>query len=369
MQLVNDSPPGAHMRAEMAEQPQVLGRLAERFDLIAEQVRSVVEEGKGGGELEGVACLARGSSDNAALLGRYAIEQQTGLPTSLVAPSLVTVYRKRPELYRGWLLIALSQSGRTPEIVDTAARYAECGALVVAVTNDPDSALAQAARLHVDLGAGPELAVPATKTVTSQMLAVLAIAAGLAKHSASGTGATSSNGAGAAGGFSAADAGPLAEYVAEVLADSASVERVVGSLAEHRRLAVVGRGACYPAALETALKLQETLGVMAHGFSGADFRHGPIAVCGPDAPAVLLAGSGPADDDTRALRAELAERAAHVVEFGTGARADAAWSPLGTMAECILATVRGQQLALAAATYLGIDPDQPAGLNKVTLTH
>ncbi len=204
MQLVNDSPPGANMRAEMAEQPQVLGRLAERFDLIAEQVRSVVEEGKGGGELEGVAFLARGSSDNAALLGRYAIEQQAGLPTSLVAPSLVTVYRKRPELYRGWLLIALSQSGRTPEIVDTAARYAECGALVVAVTNDPDSALAQAARLHVDLGAGPELAVPATKTVTSQMLAVLAIAAGLAKHGASGTASSEgvAAGAGAARGFS-----------------------------------------------------------------------------------------------------------------------------------------------------------------------
>jgi glucosamine--fructose-6-phosphate aminotransferase (isomerizing) len=84
---------------------------------------------------------------------------------------------------------------------------------------------------------------------------------------------------------------------------------------------------------------------------------------------VLLAGSGPADDDTRALRSELADRTAHVVEFGTGAKADATWSSLGTMAECILATVRGQQLALATATYLGIDPDQPVGLNKVTLTH
>jgi glucosamine--fructose-6-phosphate aminotransferase (isomerizing) len=398
------------MRAEMAEQPQVLRRLAERFDEIADQVRTVAEDIDGG--LKGVAFLARGSSDNSALLGRYAIEEQTGLPTSLVAPSLVTVYRKRPELYRGWLLIALSQSGRTPEIVDIAARYAECGASVVAVTNNPDSALARAARLHVDLGAGPELAVPATKTVTSQMLAILAITAGLARSSATGgsastdavttaspgahatavasahtdtaagasahtharagasTGTTASEpGPVVAGGFAAADARRLADQVAEILADSDSIERAVGSLAGHRRLAVVGRGACYPAALETALKLQETLGLMAHGFSSADFRHGPIAVCGPDAPAVLLAGSGPADDDTRALRSELADRAAHVVEFGTGAKADATWSSLGTMAECILATVRGQQFALATATYLGIDPDQPAGLNKVTLTH
>ena len=336
------------MSSEMAEQPQVLGRLAERFDSIAEQVREVAAQA---GPVQGVAFLARGSSDNSALLGRYAVEEQTGLPTSLVAPSIVTVYRQRPERYRGWLLVALSQSGRTPEIVDIAGRYADCGASVVAVTNNPDSDLARAARLHVSLDAGPELAVPATKTVTSQMLAILAIAAGL--------------GEGGAG----ADIARIPEAAARVLADFAPVESLAKSLAEHRRMAVVGRGACYPAALETALKLQETLGVMAHGFSSADFRHGPIAVCGPEAPAVLLAGSGPADDDTRALRTELDGRAAPVAEFGTGPAADAAWPALGTMAECLLATLRGQQLALALAAELGVDPDQPTGLNKVTLTH
>ena len=377
---MNDTPLGRHMSSEMAEQPQVLASLVERFDAIAEQVQAVAARTGG---LKGVAFLARGSSDNSALLGRYAIEQRTGLPTSLVAPSIVTVYRKQPELYRGWLLVALSQSGRTPEIVDIAARYAECGASVVAVTNNPDSALADVAELHVDLGAGPELAVPATKTVTSQMLAVLAIAAGLddvagapdaglgqgstlaAEHAAAAQAAAASD----SHALSSAALAELPNHVAAILADSASIERAVGKLAEHRRLAVVGRGACYPAALETALKLQETLGLMAHGFSSADFRHGPIAVCGPDAPAVLLAGSGPADDDTRALRPELAERTASVIEFGTGPEADAAWPALGTMAECILATVRGQQLALATAAYLGIDPDQPVGLNKVTLTH
>jgi glutamine---fructose-6-phosphate transaminase (isomerizing) len=358
------------MRSEMAEQPQVLARLVERFDAIAGQVRAVAgETAEHSGGLKGVAFLARGSSDNSALLGRYAIEQRTGLPTSLVAPSIVTVYRKQPELYRGWLLVALSQSGRTPEIVDIAARYAECGASVVSVTNNPESALAQASRLHVDLGAGPELAVPATKTVTSQMLAVLAIAAGLGEGGEGGEKQDEAAVGVSTDGLSGGGLSRISEYVAEILADEASVERIVGTLAEHRRIAVVGRGACYPAALETALKLQETLGVMAHGFSAADFRHGPIAVCGPDAPALLLAGSGPADDDTRALRPELADRAAHVVEFGTGGEADAAWPALGTMAECILATVRGQQLALCLAAYLGISPDQPVGLDKVTLTH
>ena len=359
---MNDTPLGLHMSSEMAEQPQVLARLVDRFDEIAAQVREVAaEQAERVGGLKGVAFLARGSSDNSALLARYAIEQRTGLPTSLVAPSIVTVYGKQPERYRGWLLVALSQSGRTPEIVDIAARYADCGASVVAVTNAPDSALAQAARLHVDLGAGPELAVPATKTVTSQMLAVLAIAAGL--------GAEESEANPTADALSTTGLSKLPTHVADILADPAPIERAVSNLAEHRRLAVVGRGACYPAALETALKMQETLGVMAHGFSAADFRHGPIAVCGPDAPAVLLAGSGPADNDTRALRPDLAARAAPVAEFGTGPAADATWPALGTMAECILATVRGQQLALHTAAYLGINPDQPIGLNKVTLTH
>jgi glucosamine--fructose-6-phosphate aminotransferase (isomerizing) len=134
-------------------------------------------------------------------------------------------------------------------------------------------------------------------------------------------------------------------------------------------MAVVGRGFCYPAALETALKLQETSGVMAHGFSTADFRHGPIAVCGPEAPAVLLAGSGPADQDTVQLRPELDRRVATSLLIGTEPAARVSWPVLGHAGEGLLATVRGQQLALARCQALGIDPDQPAGLNKVTLTH
>ena len=348
-----ESPLGRLMGAEMAEQPAVLERLAGRFASIAAAVRGIGEAGDG---LRGVAFLARGSSDNAALLGRYAIEQQAGLPTSLVAPSVLTAYHREPEHFRGWLLIALSQSGRTPEIVDIAERFGHNGAHVVAVTNDADSQLARTARLSVALEAGPELAVPATKTVTAQMLAVLAIAAGV--------GGTGSGGAG----VGADEAARLAGQVAALLEDTAPVEAAARTLAAARSLAVVGRGACYPAALESALKLQETLGVMAHGFSSADFRHGPIAVCGRDVPALLLAGSGPADDDTRALRGELALRGAPVIEFGTGDAADGGWPALGHMGECLLATVRGQQLALGLGRRLGIDPDQPAGLNKVTLT-
>ena len=345
--IVNSTMLGQRMRAEMNQQPEVLAGLAARFAAIGEQVRAVAPE-----RIAGVAFLARGSSDNAALLGRYAVEHQSGLPTCLLAPSLATAYGRSPERFRGWLLVALSQSGRTPEIIDIAGRYAAAGARVVAVTNDPDSELARSAQLSVDLAAGPELAVPATKTVTAQMLALLAIAGGL------GT-----------GGPSAADAARIPGHVADVLADHGAAERAAALLAGRHPIAVVGRGACYPAALETALKLQETTGILAHGFSTADFRHGPIAVSGAESRTVLLAGSGPADADTAALHGELAQRGTSATLFGTGPDAGAGWAALGHMGECLLATVRGQQLALATSSALGIDPDAPAGLNKVTLTH
>ncbi|MFJ7249467.1 hypothetical protein ACIQWA_33225 [Kitasatospora sp. NPDC098652] len=107
---------------------------------------------------------------------------------------------------------------------------------------------------------------------------------------------------------------------------------------------------------------------MAHGFSAADFRHGPIAVGGPSAPALLLAGSGPADQDTLDLRLALAERRTPVLLAGTATHADLPWPATGGLGECLLATVRGQQLALETSQFLGVDPDQPIGLNKVTLT-
>ncbi|MCW7940839.1 hypothetical protein AAW14_00135 [Streptomyces hygroscopicus] len=336
------------MEAEMHQQPEVLAALAERFAAIGKLATAVFP----GSLPTGVAFLARGSSDHAALLGRYAVELNTGLPTCMVAPSLTTAYGRNPDRFRGWLLVALSQSGRTPEIVDLAQRYAAAGAKVVAITNDAESALADAAHLAVPLHAGLEQAVPATKTVTGQMLAVLAVASGLGP-----------------GGLTQRQAAELPEAVARVLAAAGRLEDAARVLAGCDRLAVVGRGACYPAALETALKLQETTGLMAHGFSTADFRHGPIAVTGPNAPAVLLAGSGPADDDTRALRADLSQRGAETCLLGTAPEADVPWPPLGHLGEALLATVRGQQLALATARALHIDPDRPTGLNKVTLTH
>lgn len=336
---------GQRMHQEMAEQPGVLAALAADLPGWADEIKALTRNG-----VAGVAFVARGSSDNAALFGRYAIELHAGLPTCLVAPSLFTAYGRQPAGFRGWLLVAVSQSGRTPEIIDLARSFASAGASVVSITNDGQSELAGAGAVSIDINAGPERAVPATKTVTAQMMAMTSIVSAL----------------------SAADLAPadrIAEAVHAVLQDRDVVAAAAEQLQDAERAAVIGRGLIYPAAQETSLKLQETRGMMAHGFSSADFRHGPIAVCGPAAPAVLFVGHGPADQDTRDLLEPLRQRSAATVVIGHDAAANLKFPNLGEIGDCVLATVRGQQLALALCRQRGIDPDHPVGLSKVTLTH
>jgi glucosamine--fructose-6-phosphate aminotransferase (isomerizing) len=338
---------GDLMAAEMAEQPTVLSALASRLPYITVQLRELA-----GDSIPGVAFLGRGSSDNAALFARYAIGLSAGLPTVLIAPSLITAFGATPRGFSGWLVIAYSQSGSTPEIIEVASALQRTGAKLVAITNTDDSPLGAAADLTILLRAGAEKAVPATKTVSAQMLVGMALAAALSEDSELPQ---------------AAAAVPHA--VTAILSNTAPMVQLASRLAKVRRLAVIGRGFTYPAALETALKLQETTGLMAHGFSTSDFRHGPIRVLGADSPVVALAGSLPSDDDTRELAASAASRGVPSYLLGTSSEAAGAWPALGTLAEGILATVRGQQLALFLSRGLGLDPDRPDGLQKITLTY
>lgn len=164
---------GSIMAAEMAEQPDVLARFSARFSAEAARVAAVVPR-----PLAGVVFAARGSSDHAAVHGRYLAQLTSGRPAGLAAPSLHTRYDARTD-YSGHLVVALSQSGATPEIVTLCERVRAGGARCVAIVNDVASPLGTAADVAIGLGAGPELAVPATKTVTAQLLAVTAVAAAL----------------------------------------------------------------------------------------------------------------------------------------------------------------------------------------------
>jgi len=334
------------MAAEMADQPGVLAALAERRAEIAERVRDVRPD-----VLHGVLLIARGSSDHAAIYGRYLLEPAVGRPVALAAPSLQTLYGAEVDC-SGYLAIAVSQSGRTPEIATVMERLGAAGARTLAVTNEADSPLARAADTAVVLGAGTELAVPATKTLTAQALAFAVIGEALGRAP-----------------WDPAEWAALPDAVAEVLADFEPAERVAADIGDAPGLVAVGRGLGFSMALEVALKLKETTGLLAEGYSAADLRHGPTVIVREGFPVLALRLAGPAEDDVAELVANLRARGAAVHEIA--ADPDAALpipAAPGEPLSPIVAVVRGQQVALALARRRGLDPDAPQGLSKVTPT-
>ena len=334
------------MAMEMDEQPDRLRHLLGRGADIAERVRAVAPA-----PLGGITIVARGSSDHAAVYGRYLLEAATGRPISLAAPSLHTLYGIDAD-YRGQLVIAVSQSGATPEIVHTLEALQNAGGSGLAITNEPESPLAHAADEVVELDMGEERAVPATKTVTGQFAAFAIIAAALGRAP-----------------FTQDELDAVPTAVRAVLDDPGAIAAAAGSLVGASQLIVVARGYLYAAALETALKIKETCSLLADGYSAADLRHGPIAAVTVGLPVVALCTRGPAEADVMSLVEELRARQAVVLVVGRGERADI-WLPAGTPEPLapIVAVVRGQQLAHDLAVALGRDPDSPLGLTKVTPT-
>jgi glucosamine--fructose-6-phosphate aminotransferase (isomerizing) len=341
---------GSLMAAELAEQPQVLGRLVSRHVADRDQVQAVLPGRLLPGRLAGTVLLARGSSDNVAVYGRYLIELASRRPAGLAALSVHTRYEADVD-YSGYLAVALSQSGATPEVVDTAARMRGAGAVVVGITNEAASPLTGVCDLTLLTEAGAELAVPATKTVTAQML------------------------------VTAADLEALPDEASAVLADSADLgvggeagsgppAAVAARWANARRLVVTGRGLAYAAALETALKIKESARVHAEGLSSADLLHGPIAALDSRLPVLVVSGGERFAADEAALAARLTAEGVPYAVCGSAPGADLPLpAGMSEVTAPILATIRGQQLALASALLRGLDPDAPAGLSKITATH
>jgi len=338
--------PGAVMAAEMAEQPDRLAALLSRAGEIAGQVREVLPD-----PLGGTVMIARGSSDHAATTGRYLLELATGRPVASASPSLYTMYGARTD-FTGFLVVGVSQSGRTPEIVRSVYAARTAGGRTIAVTNDAESPLAQAADCTVCLDAGPERAVPATKTVTAELAAFALIAQAVGDA-----------------GFDPQVRDALPGQVAAVLEDPAPAGEVAGWLAGQTKLITVARGLLYGAAAEAALKVEETTSLFATGYSAADLRHGPIAVASTRLPVLAFAHPGPAMADLMELAGDLRDRGADVRLAGPVSGSAMPWpAEVPEVTAPVLAVVRAQQLALALARRLGRDPDQPAGLRKVTAT-
>ena len=334
------------MAAEMAEQPDVLARLAGRADEVVASVQGVTPAVPAG-----IILVARGSSDYAAIYGRYAIEIASRRPVAMAAPSIQTLYQSPTDL-TDWLAIAVSQSGRTPEIITMTEKVRAAGARAIAVTNTPDSPLAAVADVMIDLAAGEERAVPATKTFSASLLAFALIAQALSAGELFG---------------SVAGAGEWARWV---LDDPVPPERVATELHYAEGLISVGRGYMFPVALEAALKLKETSSILAEGYSAADLRHGPIAVIERDFPVLTFTVPGPAAIDMDELIEWLrSEPKARVIQAHPGQGADLPLPPDCPEALApIPAAVRAQQVALQLALRKGLDPDKPEGLSKITAT-
>ena len=343
----------SRMRVEIAEQPEALRRT---FDALLPQAGALQALGRETGQ---VLFIARGSSDNAAVYGQYLCSVHAGRLASLAAPSVATVYRADLDLH-GVLAVAVSQSGATEEIVTTLEWARRCGARTVAVTNVAGSPLAEAADVALITQAGKELAVPATKTYTTQLaaLAVLALSIG---RGVAGAGVEALLGVPDAV-EAMLDVAPAAEALAERLTDAAT-------------LVVSGRGFAYSTALELSLKLKETCYVTAVGLSYADLVHGPIAILDPDTPALLVAAAdGPMLPEMTGLARRIAATGADVYGIGGGqelaavCRSTLPGPGLPEHLAPLALVVPGQLLVEALARAKGLDPDAPRGLDKVTQT-
>lgn len=335
------------MRKEINEIPSVFGKLlgaTEHFEKLGTLLRSK--------EIHSVLILARGTSDNAAHFLKYLIETQLGLPVGLTSPSSVTIYNTELK-FKNVLVVAISQSGQSPDLVAYANAALKSGATLISLTNDAHSPLAMAADIHIDLDAGPELAVAASKSYAAQLLvSYLLVRAWQNKRD---------------------DAGDLVTSAQALLTQD--ISPAVTACDIKNEIVILGRGFSYPNAREAALKIQETNKVSVQGLSTADYLHGPISALTSKTQVVLLAPNKiPSASMSEAL-ARIRAAKAQVFWIGNGAElADGEISLGGSQAHNeILASIADaillQRFSLELCLKNGLDPDRPEGLSKVTLTH
>ncbi|WP_353944653.1 SIS domain-containing protein [Streptomyces sp. HUAS MG91] len=344
--------PGRIMAREIREQPDVLRRLlgtgAERIQEVARQVAARSPRF--------VLLTARGTSDNAALYAKYLLEIRLGLPCGLASMSTTTAYGARPDL-RDVLVITVSQSGGSPDLVASTKAAREAGAITLAVTNNPDSPLAAVSEHHIDIMARPEKALPATKTYTASLLALYLFVEGLR------------------GADGSAVAAVLPDLAAELLTRQDEVRVLASRYRFAERMVITSRGYGYPTAKEAALKLMETSYIPALSYSGADLLHGPLAMVDNISPVIAVVTDGRGGVALQPVLDRLRGRGADLMVVGPEAqvaRASAGFVlPTAGVAEevqPVLEILPLQLLAYEVTIARGQDPDAPRALAKVTET-
>jgi glucosamine--fructose-6-phosphate aminotransferase (isomerizing) len=337
------------LHSEIFEQPQALRRLLAQRGEIEKIARSLRRR-----HFRFVFIAARGTSDNAARYGQYLFGVLNRLPVALAAPSLLSLYHCPPKL-AGALVIGVSQSGQSPDIVGVLEEGRRQGAATVAITNETLSPLANAAEYTIPICAGPERSVAATKTYTTQLAALALLAMGLA-------------------GEKGRELEAIPQSMERALETEAAVRRAVEYWGQVNSCVVIGRGYNYATAYEIALKTKELACLEAEPYSSADFKHGPIAMVDTDFPVLVLAVGDAVRGELLELAVQLKQRRARLVLLTDSPGAVGEPGTIQVPAlnpewlSPLTAILPGQLFAYHLALARGLNPDEPHLLRKVTLT-
>ncbi len=335
------------MRAEINEIPQAAARLIDGSKKILLRIDEAVRIQSP----RFLATIARGSSDHAAGFLKYAVELESGLPVASIGPSVASVYQRQMRMAHS-VTLAISQSGKSPDIVAMAENARRGGSLVVALTNVPDSPLAAAANLTMDLMAGPEVSVAATKTFVNSAIAGLLILAESTENAA----------------LRRAIAG-LPETLAQAVAlDWSELHEALDGKSS---LYILGRGPSLPIAGEAALKFKETCGLHAEAFSAAEVMHGPVSIVGQGFPVLALCAGDESEAHVATVADQMAGQGAIVFALTDKVRAARTLPRVSTghrLTDALVQIASFYGFVEAQSRRLGLDPDKPRHLRKVTET-
>jgi len=343
-----------YLYREIHEQPQVLYQLIEKESQAVIDLAKVINQSG----ITHVVIAARGSSDNVGRYAKYLLGAANGLSVGLAAPSLFTIYQQVPQ-FKNALVMGISQSGQSPDIVAVMEEAKKQGALTVAITNDVSSPLAQNAAHAINMNAGLEKSVAATKTYTSSLMVIAMLSAALADSSSKWE-----------------EIRAIPDATEQTLAlDQAALEAATRwRFAD--RCVVIGRGYNYATAFELALKLKELTYIIAEPYSPADLLHGPFAIVERDFPALVIAPHGAMLPNISHLLTELHQAGADTLIISdddeTMRLGDAQLYLPYRVPEWlspITAVIAGQLFAIRLTTVKKLDIDQPRGLHKVTRTY
>ena len=343
-----------HLYREIHEQPAVLSQLLQQERLAIQRLADEVKQR----QVDYVLIAARGTSDNAGRYAQYLLGANNRLVVALATPSLFSIYNQPPRLGNA-LVLGISQSGKSPDIVAVLSEARRQGALTAAFTNTPASDLAQEADHVIELHAGPERAVAATKTYICELAAIALFSASLSGEP---------------------DRLKSLERIPEIVAETLGMEELISRIVQRYRYmrdcVVIGRGYNYATAFEIALKMKELTYTFIEAYSSADFLHGPLAVIEHGFPAINIAPSGAMLPEMQRFMQTLKQRDAEVLaisdDLTTLKLADIPLRLPVSVPEWlspITAVIPGQLLSLHLASIRNYDPDRPRGLLKVTETH